>query len=159
MKLFDYCYYQNFKHELDVTNWVNTNPNMTRVEKEWNEGCLLRMNDGTLVATRTSSMGNEPWTVSISYPYYAYWSALRLTKNPIFGPTGELSTARKELWQGYVDWVDAKIEDGTYEDWKKVKDQAAKDEFQSYKDADTILVNGGPEDPETGLPDPAPKLP
>ena len=152
-------FYQCFKLELDVTNWVNTNPNMTRVEKEWNEGCLLRMNDGTLVATRTSSMGNEPWTVSISYPYYAYWSALRLTKNPIFGPTGELSTARKELWQGYVDWADAKIEDGTYENWEKVKGQEAKDEFQSYKDADTILVNGGPVDPETGLPDPAPKLP
>ena len=29
--------------------------------------------------------------------------------------------------------------------WKKAKDQAAKDEFQSYKDADTILVNGGPD--------------
>ena len=152
-------FYQNFKHELDVTNWVNSNPEMTKVSNDWNEGCLLRMKDGTLVAKSSGAMNNEPWTVSISYPYNAYWSALRLTRNPIFGPTGELSTARKELWQGYVDWVDAKVEDGTYEDWKKVKDQAAKDEFQSYKDADTILVNGGPEDPETGLPDPAPKLP
>ena len=83
-----------------------------------------------------------------------------MIRNPVFGETGELCKERKKLWQKYVDWVDARIDNGTYENWEKARDDEAKAQFADYKAQDEILVNGGPAiDSETGEPVPPPVAP
>ena len=52
-------FYQCPSLELDVSEWVNTRPDWTEIRNSWNEHTLLRMKDGSLQGTTTSSMCND----------------------------------------------------------------------------------------------------
>ena len=145
--------YQCEKLEYDLSGWFTAAdyPDMTGtwlddtgMRNDFNDKTWLRFPDGDLEQMVQSSQSNKPWETSRSYPYYGYWSAWRFLKNPRYGADQaqlDLWDARKTLWTGWTNWCDGKLADGTYEDWKKIKDQDAKDEFQKYLDDDAALAN------------------
>ena len=157
--------YQCEKLEYDMSEWFTANnypeldlnnldnPDIT-VTGTWlndysirnsnlNDKTWLRFPDGTVEQMIQSSQKNRPWEVGWTYPYYGYWSTWRFLKNPRYGADARLLKLwddRKTLWTKWKNWCDTRLNNGTYDTWKQIKDQTAKDEFQKYLNDDAALV-------------------
>ena len=106
----------SFEHDMSSVRL----PNIDSLPITYNERCPIRLSNGELSPQEGSSgKNNEPWTVQTNQPWSMYWSATRLTKNPVIGATGALDTERKKLYQEYIDYVDAKVEAGEWQSWDK----------------------------------------
>ena len=137
-----YLFYECESLEYDARDWTNTHFDDEAIShSSFNQGTWLTLGDGSRVQYPRSSSyyNNTPWKwYSKSQSYTGYWSASRFCANPTYGQTPEaidLCIARKEEYQKYIDWVDARFANGTYTVWKEVKDDAAKDKWEETHNA------------------------
>ena len=134
---------ESFEHDMSSVRM----PNIEYFRDDYNGSCPLRLSNNELVPAGGSSKCNRPWTVSGNRPHDFYWSCTRHTKNPVVGATGELDRQRKKLYQEYIEWVDAKVEDGDFVSWdsqhpvgQNSQSQEAKDKAHEVLAADAELV-------------------